>query len=166
MGNFGQNSSMSVFNLNVAGFWYHTLAIESSCFSPQLAGVFLTHFLFGHHLGKLRYPAMQGSSVPLGDFKLFPLLPARGLWSCATTAAIRSSICHTCTACGFTSLPKEGYSYSGKQHKQDKNTREDIPGNYTSKVRSMITQTKKSSSFYCNFNITLTPEDGQIGRNM
>jgi hypothetical protein len=47
---------------------------------------FVTHFLFGHQLGKLS----KGISVGLRDFKLFPLLPARRLHSRAITVASRS----------------------------------------------------------------------------
>jgi hypothetical protein len=40
-------------------------------FNLNLIGIFVTHFLFGHHLGKLHYSVIQCISVWLSDFSSY-----------------------------------------------------------------------------------------------
>jgi hypothetical protein len=70
----------------LVGFWCHTLIIKSVVLLT-LTGCCICNPLSNQiPLGELCYP------VGLGDFKLFPLLPARGLHSHATTVASRSRV--------------------------------------------------------------------------
>jgi hypothetical protein len=71
-----------------AEFWQ----LSQLCFLSQLVGVFVTYFLFRHLMDELRYLVSHHASVGLSDFKLFPLLSARGLCSHAAAVTSRSRI--------------------------------------------------------------------------
>jgi hypothetical protein len=61
-----------------AGFWCHTSTIKSFVFFSLIWLVYLTHFLFKHCIGELRYPAVRCTSVGLSD-NPFPHFSARSL---------------------------------------------------------------------------------------
>jgi hypothetical protein len=90
---FAMNNKLYIM---VYGGWFLMLHNDSEvirAFNPN-CGIFVTHFLFGHHLGGLHYSVVS-TLVGLSDFTLFPLLSSRGLCSCITALVGQLPILHS-----------------------------------------------------------------------